>query len=71
MRTIRNVANAVKEIKQQDPFSPINEHFLRTLVKTGAIPAVRSGKRIFIDMQVLEDYLANPLPVVAILECRR
>ena len=60
MRRIRNISGALTEIKSQDPDSPISENFLRRLIKYGNIPCVRSGRWIFIDMDVLDDYLRNP-----------
>lgn len=60
MRTIRNVEQAVAEIKKFDPSSPINQNFLRRLIANGNIPKITSGRRIFIDMDTLYSYLGNP-----------
>jgi len=60
MRKIRNITNAVAEIKKADKDTALNDHMLRYWIKIGAIPAIRSGRRLFVDMDTLEEYLANP-----------
>lgn len=58
---MRGLAEAIDEIKAQDPQTALTLHALRSLVKTGAIPCVRAGSKYLINMAVLEGYLANPI----------
>lgn len=54
MRTIKSV---VEYFKQEDPETPVNEYFLRRLVKQGKIPVVYAGKKVLINLDKLIDYL--------------
>nr|WP_295680312.1 hypothetical protein [uncultured Lachnoclostridium sp.]DAE03953.1 MAG TPA: hypothetical protein [Myoviridae sp. ct2cn10] len=58
MRTFRAT---VEYFKQEDPETPVNEYFLRRLVKQGKIPAVYAGKKALINLDMLIDYLNNDL----------
>ena len=71
MRCIRTIKQAVTEIREADAASPISEHFLRVLIAEGKIPPIRSGRRMFLDMDTLETYLANPVPAPAAIPARQ
>lgn len=53
---------ALDELRQSDPNTPVSLSFIRRLVRTGAIPsvAVGAGKRRLLNFDALVDYLENP-----------
>ena len=57
---IRTIRNAIKCIRAIDPASSISEWALRGLVKSGRLPHTDIGNRQLIDLDALEDFLANP-----------
>lgn len=60
---LRYADEAVKEIKQIDPSSAITAKMIRNLIKKEVIPSipVGNGCRRLIDLDVLMDYLSNPM----------
>jgi excisionase family DNA binding protein len=56
MRTIRQ---AYSQLHAEDPGCQIGQAFLYQLVRGGAIPHVRAGKRILLDYDNLLKYLAG------------
>lgn len=54
---IRTIKGAVEELRREDPKSPVGEYALRTWIKTGALPAVKSGNKFLINMDVLRSFL--------------
>lgn len=58
---VRGIRPSVEEIKELDPNTSFNEYALRQLIKSGAIPYMKSGRRILIDLDTLLEYLANPM----------
>ncbi len=59
---MRTPAQALVEIKQQDPHSCVSLNMIRRLIKTGAVPsiAVCSGRRRLVSLDALLVYLENP-----------
>ena len=55
----RTIAKAAAEIAATDPGTSITEWTLRTLVRTGAIPAVKRGNRYLVALEDIEAYFAN------------
>ena len=58
MARLRTLKNAVAEMKNQDPQSDFNLHLLRKLITLELIPVVRSGKKQFVDLDILENYFS-------------
>lgn len=57
MRTIRE---AHRELRQDDPRCSLGLAALYSIVESGAIPSVRTGKnRVLIDLDRLESYLSG------------
>lgn len=54
MRTVKATS---EYFKHMDPESPINEYFIRRLVKQGRIPVVYAGNKVLINLDKLIDYL--------------
>lgn len=59
---MRGIAEAIEEIRAQDPNTAVTPHFLRKLVKTNAIPCIRVGTKYLVNMDTLYNYLANGTP---------
>ena len=59
---MRYISQAVSEIRQIDPHSPINTRLVKRLVNQGVIPAIRvgNGNRRLINLDMLLSYLENP-----------
>lgn len=60
MTRMRTIPQTIDYFKALDPESYINEWYLRGLVKSGALPCHKAGKRFLINLDALEDYLSNP-----------
>ena len=54
---IRTIKGAIEELRREDPDSPVGEYALRTWIRTGALPAVKSGNKYLINMDVLKTFL--------------
>ncbi len=57
MERLRNIRAAVREIKETDPKSPIDERTVRALMRSGDIQSVVLRKRKYCVMESLEEYL--------------
>ncbi len=59
---MRTPAQALAEIKQQDPHSCVSLNMIRRLIKAGTVPsiAVCSGRRRLVNLDALLTYLGNP-----------
>lgn len=63
-RTIREAAVYFREM---DPQTCLTETAIRTLLRTGAVPSVRVGKKYLVTLEVLERYLTGEMePVKAV-----
>ena len=63
MARMRSIKGAVEYLKQQDPDTICGEWWLRGLIKRGEIPHHRAGAKVFLDLDQLERFLANPPPI--------
>ena len=59
---MRGIAEAIEEIRAQDPNTAVTPHFLRKLVKTNAIPCIRVGTKYLVNMDNLYSYLEKGTP---------
>ena len=59
MKRMRTIKGALAEIKQEDPFTCITEHFLRQLIWQGKLQPCKAGNKNLIDMDELMNLLAN------------
>ena len=57
----RTVKQAVEELKQADEKSAVTEYYIRGLVLSGKLPYMAVGRKKLIDLNVLIDYLSNPV----------
>lgn len=54
---IRTINGAVKELRKEDPETPINTDMLRRWIASGKLKHTKSGNRYLIDMDVLKAFL--------------
>ena len=54
---IRTINGAIKELRKEDPNTPINSHMLRRWIASGELKHSKSGNRFLIDMDVLKEFL--------------
>lgn len=60
-RTIREAASYFHE---NDPQTCLTETAIRTLLRTGAVPSVKVGKKYLVTLEALECYLAGEMEPV-------
>lgn len=60
MARIRTIHKAWLELKERDPECCVSEAKIRQLVKANAFPHSASGQRIYINVDILLDWLENP-----------
>lgn len=56
---LRTAAGALAIIQAEDPGTCVTLHYLRRLIKTGAVPCVPVGRKKLVDMDRLTAFLAE------------
>ena len=56
---VRTIKGVVNELRKNDPDSSVTEYAIRTWIKSGALPAVKSGNKYLLDMDVVRKFLAG------------
>ena len=59
MAQLRTLPKAYDVLKARDPETALTKNYFRTLIKTGAIPSVRLGKTFLVDLETLDQYIAQ------------
>lgn len=54
---VRTIKGAIEELRREDPDSSVSEYALRTWIRTGVLPAVKSGNKFLINMEILKKFL--------------
>ena len=64
---MRYITQAVTELHQLDPNTPVNARLIKRLVNQGIIPSVPvgNGNRRLINLDALLEYFENPQPPAA------
>lgn len=57
---MRFPAQALEELRRDDPGTQVTLHYLRTLARKGLVPCVQIGRRRLLNYDALLDYLENP-----------
>lgn len=57
---MRYPAEAVRELKKEDPDTRVTVHFIRSLMKRGVIPYIRVGRGYLFNYDKLLEYLSDP-----------
>lgn len=59
---MRTAPGALEIIKAQDPETAVTEHYIRRLIRTGAIPHVDVGRKKLVNVDQLLSYLERETP---------
>lgn len=59
---MRTAPGALEIIKAQDPETAVTEHYIRRLIRTGAIPHVDVGRKKLVNVDQLLRYLEREAP---------
>jgi excisionase family DNA binding protein len=54
---IRTIQGAIDAIKKEDPDTPINYYMIRRWILAGDLPAVKTGSKYLVNLEVLESFL--------------
>lgn len=60
---MRTAQGAYDEIRKADPHTEVTQYYIRTLIKSGAVPHVDAGRKKLVNLDTLMDYLSDPTPV--------
>lgn len=61
----RTIKEAAAYFRETDPATSLTETAIRTLLRTGAVPSIRIGKKYLVTIEALESYLTGetePMP---------
>ena len=58
MPRMRTAGNVLKLIKEQDPGTEVTLHYIRHLIKTGAVPVTPVGTKKLVDADAVMEYIA-------------
>lgn len=53
----RTIKEAAAYFRKNDPQTCLTETAIRTLLRTGAVPSVKVGKKCLVSLEALENYL--------------
>lgn len=57
---MRFPAQALEELRKDDPNTPVTLNYIRALAASGRVPVVKVGRRRLINYDAMLEYLANP-----------
>lgn len=57
MGNIRTIQGALNDIRRTDPDTPLSYGIIRRWILSGQLPAVKSGNKYLINMEVLARFL--------------
>ena len=65
MPRMRLIKDAFEQLKQDDPETAVTMYALRTIVKSGAVPTIKLGRKMLINYDYLLEYfrLGDKQPV--------
>lgn len=68
----RTIKEAAAYFREKDPQTSLTETAIRTLLRSGAVPSIRVGKKYLVSLEALEEYLTGEIrPVAPILPSQR
>ena len=56
---IRSAKEVADELRKLDPGTKFCEHHIRYLMRSGAVPVISAGRRQFVNLDTLIEYLAT------------
>lgn len=57
MPRMRTAENVLKILKQEDPETEVTLHYIRNLIKSGAVPVTPVGRKLLVDADNLIAYI--------------
>ncbi len=63
MVRMRFPAQALEELRKDDPDTPVTLNLIRTLVRRGTVPSVQVDRGRLINYDALLDFLAHPTEI--------
>lgn len=57
MPRMRTAENVLKILKQEDPETEVTLHYIRKLIKSGAVPVTPVGRKLLVDADNLIAYI--------------
>lgn len=57
----RTIKEAAVYFRESDPQTSLTETAIRTLLRSGAVPSVRVGKKYLVSLEALEGYLMGEI----------
>ena len=57
----RTIREAAAYFKERDPNTCLTETAIRTLLRNGAVPCARVGKKYLVAIEALEEYLSGAI----------
>lgn len=60
---MRTINEAAAEMREADPHTAVTPHFIRQLILAGKVPHVKAGNKYLVNLDGLQEYLANPSTV--------
>ena len=61
----RTIKEAAAYFRETDPATSLTETAIRTLLRTGAVPSIRVGKKYLVTIEALEGYLTGEIEAIA------
>ncbi len=61
----RTIKEAAAYFREEDPQTSLTETAIRTLLRSGAVPSVRVGKKYLVSLEALESYLTGEIEPIA------
>jgi hypothetical protein len=58
---MRTVAEAVAELRAEDPGTAVTPYFVRQAIASGRLPAIKAGRKILVSLDILADFLSKPM----------
>jgi len=60
MPQMRLMVEAFEQIKTADPYTALTLNGLKRLIRTGAVPSVKIGRKTLVNFDALIEYLSDP-----------
>ena len=58
---MRTISEAIVAIQEADPKTAFTQTALRRMIKAGEIPSIKAGCKYLVNLDILFDYLNNPI----------
>lgn len=66
---MRTAEKVLEEIKREDPDTEVTLHYIRRLIKSGAVPVVSCGRKKLVNVDAIQALLAQGYEIPDDLDC--